>query len=79
MDEQWRISLKLRICSEKIMFLPSWMNLPQKRRIRPKIGAVFTFRKYEIYKGKYCFHSKIFEIFFLLKTCFLPIIKSHKT
>jgi hypothetical protein len=38
---------------------------------------IFTFRIYEIYKGKYWFHSKNFEKFFLLKTCFLPI-KRHK-
>jgi hypothetical protein len=41
-------------------------------------NQVFTFRIYEIYKGKYWFHSKNFGNFFLLKTCFLPI-KSHKT
>jgi hypothetical protein len=38
----------------------------------------FSFRIYEIYKGKYWFHSKKIEKLFLLKTCFLPI-KSHKT
>jgi hypothetical protein len=38
----------------------------------------FTFRIYEIHKGKYWFHPKNFEIFFLLKSRFLPI-KSHKT
>jgi hypothetical protein len=43
-----------------------------------QIKTVFTFRIYEIYKGKHWFHSKNFEKFCLLKTCFLPI-KSHKT
>jgi hypothetical protein len=41
-------------------------------------SSFFTFRIYEIFKGKYWFHSKNFEKIFLLKTCFLPI-KSHKT
>jgi hypothetical protein len=39
---------------------------------------VFIFRIYEMYKGKYWFHSKNFEIFFCSKHGFL-LIKSHKT
>jgi hypothetical protein len=36
--------------------------------ITSRVSNFFTFRIYEIYKGKYWFHSKNFENFFLLKT-----------
>jgi hypothetical protein len=51
----------------------------QKRRLVFAVRSfhLFTFIIYGIY-WKYWFHTKKFEILFLLKSCFLPI-KSHKT
>jgi hypothetical protein len=75
----WRVNtfyILQTSCMGNMLGIPKW-DIPsiQCCFLTPNF---FTLRIYVIYKGKFWFHSKNFEFFFLLKTWFLPI-KSHET